>query len=137
MYYHQHHLVYHPPVTSLPRFYAPLLSVDTEWKLRQSYILTTVFCHAEVLNDLNKLVRNDFISAGFEINNEESNFFPKAKGKIIDTVELTISVLNEKTHNFGEYDFNTKLCHFEATSKNCRTTFIHAFGFGTFSTTFY
>ena len=69
-------------------------------ELKQSHILTTVSQYSEVLNDL---VRNNFLSADFEINNEESDLFSKAKGKwlgtIIDTVEFTLSVPNKKTRN--------------------------------------
>ena len=94
--------------------------------------------YSEILNDL---VKNEFLLAGFEINNEKGDFFPKAKGKwlvtMIDTAKLTHSVPNEKTHKPLE---NNILRRNYVTPKILakiagRFSSMH-FGFGIFSTTF-
>ena len=49
-----------------------------------------------------ELIKKDLVSAGFVINAEKSDFNPKTKGKwlgtIIDTTEMTFTVLSEKTN---------------------------------------
>ena len=61
------------------------------------------FDHAQITG---QTVMIDLISAGFVFNNEESEFFPKTKGKwlvaIIDTVNLLLSVLYEKSYKLLE-----------------------------------
>ena len=47
-----------------------------------------------------KLIKNDLVSAGFVINAEKSDFYPKTRGKwlgtIIDTIGMTFTVPSEK-----------------------------------------
>ena len=50
----------------------------------------------EFANSVSELIRNDLLFAGFAINNEKSDFNPKAKGKWPGTVINTFTVPREK-----------------------------------------
>ena len=54
----------------------------------------------ELAKTVDKLVKNNLVSAGFEINVEKSDFNPEANrkwlGTITDTVKITFTVCSEK-----------------------------------------